>query len=563
MTTMTGARYLAGALDAYGVGAVFLVPTILSRTLVEMEQHTDIKRIVTHGEKSAVYMADGYARAGGGIGVAMAQTVGAANLAAGLRDAYLSCSPVLALTGGPYTWSRHRMQYQEIEDLPLFKPVTKASMHVPVADRLPGLLAQAVRVATSGKPGPVHLELPGHLGEIIEKGELDAELPAEPIAVPRFRLPPDPGAVRAALAALAEAERPVIVAGGGVVASGAEAELIELAERLGVPVATSLNGKSAIPGDHPLSVGVPGLYPRASANQIVLEADLVFFVGSQTGSQVTLNWQIPAPSVSVVHVDIEPTELGKHYPDALNVLGDAQLTLTAMLDLLEGTGTGGDRGSWLARVQELSSRWRDGVEPHLTSTDVPIRPERLLGGLTRTLPGDAIVVADTGHAGMWTGGYLDLNHPGQGFLRAGGSLGWAFPASLGAKLAQPDRTVVTFTGDGGFWYHIAELETAARWGIGTVIVVNNNHALNQEINPYTAAYGGSLHGRHSELWHFKDVNLAKVAESMGVRGLRVEKPSDLDSTLEEAYSTQGPVVVDVATDMDVIAPKGTAAPAEG
>lgn len=563
MTTMTGARYLAGALEAYGVGAVFLVPTILSRTLVEMEQHTDIKRIVTHGEKSAVYMADGYARAGGGIGVAMAQTVGAANIAAGLRDPYLSCSPVLALTGGPYAWSRHRMQYQEIEDLPLFGPVTKASMHVPVTDRLPGLLAQAVRVATSGKPGPVHLELPGHLGEIIENGELDAELPAEPISVPRFRVPPDAGAVRAALAALAEAERPVIVAGGGVVAAGAEAELIELAERLGVPVATSLNGKSAIPGDHPLSIGVPGLYSRASANHVVLEADLVFFVGSQTGSQVTLNWQIPAPSVAVVHVDVEPTELGKHYPDALNVLGDARLALAAMLDLLEGAGTGADRGGWLARVQELTARWRAGVDSQLASNDVPIRPERLIGGLTRTLPSDAIVVADTGHAGMWTGGYLDLNHPGQGFLRAGGSLGWAFPASLGAKLAQPDRTVVTFTGDGGFWYHIAELETAARWGIGTVIVVNNNHALNQEINPYTAAYGGALHGRHSELWHFKDVNLAKVAESMGVRGLRVEKPNDLDSTLEEAYSTRGPVVVDVATDMDVIAPKGTAVPAEG
>lgn len=561
MPATTGARYLAHTLDAYGVTAVFLVPTILSKTLYELERHTNVTRVVTHGEKAAAYMADGYARASGRPGVCMAQTVGAANLAAGLRDALLACSPVVAFTGGPFSWSRHRMQYQEIEDFPLFKQVTKFSAHVEDATRLPELLARAFRVATAGKPGPVHLELPGHAGEVIENAELDHAVPKERIEVPRYRVHPDPSAVREALNLLTKASRPVIVSGGGVRASGAQDELVALAERLGIPIATSLNGKDTVIGSHPLSIGVPGLYPRASANEIILEADLVFYVGSQTGSQLTLNWQVPPPSTRIIQLDIEPTELGRHYIDAATVLGDAKVTLQRMLDLVE-KGASPSNPAWLSRVHELGRRWRERIEPLLASDDVPIRPERLSRELTSTLPDDAIVVVDTGHAGMWAGGYLDLNHAGQGFLRTAGSLGWGLPASLGAKLARPDRPVVLFTGDGGFWYHLAELETAARWGIGTVMVVNDNRSLNQEIGPYSAAYGGSLHGRHGELWHFEDVDFSNVAESLGIRGYRVTKPGDLASTLEQAFAEGGPAVVDVATDMDILAPKGVAARAE-
>ena len=561
MSTTTGAKYLANTFETNGVDAVFLVPTILSKTLYEMEKCTSIKRIITHGEKAAAYMADGYARASGRHGVVLAQTVGAANLAAGLRDPFLACSPVLAITGGPYPWSRHRMQYQELEDFPLFSPVTKSTAHVPDVSRLPDLLALAMRTAVSGKPGPVHLEFPGHVGEIIEDGELTADLPGELSVAPRFRPQPDPRAVVRALEVLRSASRPVIVAGGGVRTSGAQAELIALAERCNLPIATSLNAKDTVPGDHPLNIGVPGLYPRASANHVLLEADLVFFVGSQTGSQLTLNWQIPPPGTRTMHLDIDPEAIGRHYIDATPLLGDALTTLAAMLEQLGPEDTELDRSSWLARVQELSDRWRQDVEPLLTSDDVPIRPERLVHELTGTLPSDALVVVDTGHAGMWAGGYLDLNDADQGFIRAAGSLGWGLPASLGAKLAQPERPVVLFTGDGGFWYHIAELETAARWNIGTIMVVNNNRSLNQEINPYLIAYEGQLHGNHSELWHFKDIDFTAVAAAMGIRGYRVNKPSELGPTLEQAFSEGGPAVVDVATDMEVLAPKGTSEPA--
>ncbi|MPZ59907.1 MAG: thiamine pyrophosphate-binding protein [Propionibacteriales bacterium] len=561
MPTMSGAEYMARTFEAYGVSAVFLVPTILVHTLYEMENRTDIKRIVTHGEKSAAYMADGYARATGRPGVCAAQNVGAANLAAALRDPYLGCSPVVAFTGGPFDWSRGRHTYQEIEDFPLYKPVTHWSGQVFEAQRLPDMFAQAFRAACVGKPGPTHLELAGHMAATVEQQEFEAEIPDDgPFQTPMLRMAPDPDAIGRAARVLRDAGRPVIVAGGGVRTSGAGAELIALAERLGAPVATSLNAKDTVPGDHRLNIGVPGLYSRASANQVLLEADVVFFVGSQTGSQVTLSWEVPPPQTQVVHLDIEPSELGRHYPHTVPVLADAKLGLA---DLLAAVGDfdAGSRAAWVERAQELGRHWRADTAARFESDQVPMRPERICAELTRLLPDDALLVSDTGHAGMWTGGYVDLTSPGQGFIRAAGSLGWGLPAAIGAKIGAPDRPVVLFTGDGGLWYHLGELETAVRWKVPVVIVVNNNRSLNQEIGSYSPAWGGELHGRHHELWHFEDIDLAAVAESIGVKGLRVKKPSEMDGAMEQALESDGPVLIDAVSDMEIIAPKGVAVPA--
>jgi acetolactate synthase-1/2/3 large subunit len=357
-------------------------------------------------------------------------------------------------------------------------------------------------------------------------------------------------------------------------ASGAAAELRALAERLNTPVATSLNAKDVLPGDHPLNVGVPGLYSRASANHVLLEADLVFFVGSKTGNQVTLKWQVPPLSTKVIHLDIDPAEIGRHYPDTLGVLGDAKLGLAELTEALAAgsgdtgfgdTGSGdtsaADHADWARRAQDLVRSWREQWRGPMTSDQVPIRPERLSAELTRHLPADALLVSDTGHSGMWTAGMIDLTHPGQGYIRAAGSLGWGLPAALGAQVAQPDRPVVLFTGDGGLWYHVGELETAARCQIPAVVVVNNNSSLNQEINVYTSAYGGKLHGRHGELWHFRETDFAKVAESMGALGLTVRKAQDFEGALEAALASGRPTVIDVVTEMEALAPVGVTQPA--
>ncbi len=553
---MNGAQFLALMLDGYGVTHVFYVPAIISWTLVELERTTGIKRIVTHDERAAGYMADGYARATGRPGVCGCQMIGTSNLAAGLRDAYMARSPVIALSGGSYVTSRHRHQYQEIDDLPVFAPVTKFNAQVDDVSRFPDLLRQAFRAATSSNPGPVHLALQGHYGEETELQEADLEVLVEERfrSVPPFRPEPAPDDVLAAVRLLSAAERPILIAGGGVRQSGAGPELLALAELLDVPVATALNAKDVFPGDHPLAVGVPGLYQRESANRAVLEADLVCYVGSQTGSQVSRNWTIPVLGTTVVQIDIDAEELGRHYPNAVSILGDAKVTLAR---IAEEAGGRSERPAWTARVRQLVAEWRASVETQMTSDAVPMRPERLLGELGRVLPDDSIVVADTGHAGFWTATYLDLTRPGQGFLRAAGSLGWGFPAALGAKMAVGDeRPVVLFTGDGGLWYHLSEIETALRWGVKLVVVVNDNHSMNEQIPFYEPMYGGTLHGQHEDLWVFREVDFAAVATSLGALGERVHKPKDLAPALERALEADRLTVLDVITDIDAECPWG-------
>ncbi len=429
MPHQSGAQFLADSLHAYGVTHVFFVPAILSHTLAELDRRTPIKRILTHGEKAAVYMADGYARASGRAGICFAQCIGAANLVAGLRDPFLACSPLVVFTGGPDAQSRGRHAYQEIEDFPLFKPVTKFSARVNAVTRVPDMLRQAFRAATTGTPGPAHLELAGHMGDL-EQETADLELIAEPAfgRVPALRIAPELQAVRAAAQLLCAADRPIIVAGGGARTSNAGAELRELAERLAIPVATSLNGKDLIPGDHPLAVGVVGTYSRASANRSVLAADLVFYVGSQTGSQVSARWRVPKPGTPVIQLDINPAELGRHYPNRVSLWGDAKLGLRSLIAASDA-GSAGRRRAWIDQIHMLAREWRESIARQAESNAVPIRPERICRELSRHLPADALVVSETGHAGMWSGAILDLNQPGSSYIRAAGSLGWGLPAA--------------------------------------------------------------------------------------------------------------------------------------
>lgn len=552
MPRMTGSRYFAETLDAYGVSHVFFVPAIVLSAMAEMEDF-GIRRVMTHGEKAAAYMADGFARASRRPSLCLAQNIGASNLAAGLRDAYMACSPVIAITGGPTPPNRHRNFYQEVEDFSQFDPVTKFNARVEEPTRIQDLLRQAFRVATSGSPGPVHLQLRGALGDSLE-AEGDYTLVAEEayMRAPAHRMAPDARDVRRALELLAKAERPIIVAGGGVVWSAAEAELRALAERLNIPVATSLNAKASIADEHRLSVGVCGTYSRACANRAVAEADLVFFVGSRTGSQVTTNWKAPAPGAPVIQLDIEPEELGRNYPNSVSLLGDAKLGLRMMLDAAASM-TAVDRSAWIARIGALVAEWRELETPMLTSSAAPMRPERLCKAISDALPENGAVVVDTGHSGMWSGAMIDLNRPGQRFLRCAGSLGWSFPAAIGAKCALPDTPVVCFCGDGAFYYHIAELETAARFGINLVVVVNNNASLNQEIPLFNKAYGGEQRGRAGEMWRFQPLDFAKIAEAFGCVGLRVEKPEYLDGALRHALTLDRPVVIDATTDINAMA----------
>ncbi|KPK21495.1 MAG: hypothetical protein AMJ70_06965 [Dehalococcoidia bacterium SG8_51_3] len=548
---MSGAQYIAEIFKGYGVTHVFFVPAIIHEGLMEMEKR-GIKRILTHGEKAAAYMADGYARASYKPGVCMSQSVGAANLAAGLQDADLGLSPVIAITGRRRSMYRYRHAYQEIEHKAMFDPVTKFNATVDRVEQLPLLLRQSFREAVSAPSGPVHLAFQGIRGEIIMEQRADLEVIIEEqfSRLPAFRPEPEKEQVQQAVKVLGDSEKPIIVAGGGVKASQAGAELVEFAERLSIPVASSLNGKGMIRDGHLLAVGVVGSYSAQCANRAVSEADLVLFIGSRTGSQVTNDWQIPRPGTRVIQVDVDPSELGRNYPTEVGILGDAKTTLQR---LIEATEPIEKRENWLQRIDQLKKEWVNQIKKEYNSSSVPIRPERLCKEITDFLPKDALLISDTGHSAIWTGTMVDIQKAGQSYIRCAGSLGWAFPAALGAKCAIPDRPVICFTGDGGFWYHLAELETAARYGINVLVIVNNNRSMNQVKKGAERVYSDESN-RANDIWQFTDIDFSRIATAMGCYGIRAKTPDELEAALSESRTVNKPMVIDVLSDIEGIPP---------
>jgi acetolactate synthase-1/2/3 large subunit len=551
--TMTGAEWLARTLAANGTTHVFWVDAVLRRTLIELGT-LGVNRVLAHSEKAAAYMADGYARIAGRPGFCFAQSVGAANLASGLQDAYLGRSPVIALTGRKVAAHQHRNAYQEVAHAPLFSAVSKFSAEVDTASDLPRLLRQAWRSAISGTPRPAHLDLNGLQAEMIETGTV-----AEPIGagtpfdqcVPPHRPIPASAEVAKAASVILAARRVVIVAGAGATASGCGAELLRLGEVLAAPIGTSLGGRGLIPTRHALSIGCAGNYGAPPANQIVHEADLVVFVGCHTGDQVTHTWRIPSLDRSIVQIDIDPLELGRSYRNTLGLMGDPRDTLRCLLDAI---GKPKRDPAFAERAAGIVAAWRRERAAALASNDVPIRPDRLCAEIMQALPEDGILVADTGYSGIWTATLIEMNGAGQSYLRAAGSLGWSFPAALGAKCAAPKRKVVCFSGDGALYYHLAELETARRRGIAVALIVNNNSGFGQGW-PNLLRMQGNKPGDPAELLRFGPTNFSDVARSFGIRSIRVEQPAQIAPALHEAISAEETVVVDVATNIETRAPE--------
>ncbi len=550
--TMSGAEWLAQALAGAGATHVFFVESVLRRTLLRLED-LGVARVLAHSEKAAAYMADGYARIAGRPGVCMAQSVGAANLAAGLQDPWLGRTPVVALTGRKPPGFQHRNSYQELAHAPLFAAVTKFSSPVEQAAELPRLLRHAWRAAMADTPRPTHLDFDGHQGDATELGQISEAPVIDPEArrIPPHRPVADAADIERAAAALTAARRVAIVAGDGAAASQAGPEVLALAEALAAPVATTLGARGIIPTRHRLSAGVAGSYSAPPANRIVCGADLVLFVGCDTGDQVTLSWTVPALATPIVQIDADPQEIGRSYPNTVAVVGDPKATLARLNQVLGRPAR--DRG-FAEESARLVADWRATMAPLVESDAAPIKVERLCAEITRALPADGILVADTGYSGIWTGTMVDLNGAGQTYLRAAGSLGWSFPASLGAKCAAPGRAVMCFTGDGGFYYHLAELESARRCGIAVAVVVNNNSGFGQNLTG-VRRLAGNRPDRGEGLVRFGPTDFTAVARSFGVRGIRVEQPSEIAPALAAALAAGEPVVVDVVTDLEPRAPE--------
>jgi acetolactate synthase I/II/III large subunit len=555
--TLNGYEWLARALAGTGMSHVFFVESTMRRTLLALTD-LGVKPILAHSEKAAAYMADGYARVAMRPGVCMAQSVGAANLASGLQDSYLGHAPVIAMTGHKEPSFQHRNSYQEIAHAPLFSAVTKFSTPVLSTGELPRLLRHAWRAAMADPVRPTHLDFNGLQGDVIELGQTDAstEIDHDKRPIPVHRPVAADGDIERAAKLLLGARRLAIVAGDGAVASGAGPEILALAEALAAPIATTLGARALIPTRHRLAAGVAGSYSAPPANRIVHSADMVLFIGCDTGDQVTLNWQIPALATPIVQIDADPHEIGRSYPNTTGVVGDPKATVARLKQII---GRPVRDSGFAEEAARIVADWRASMAPLIERNSAPITVERLCAEITKALPADGVLVADTGYSGIWTGTMIDLNGAGQTYLRAAGSLGWAFPAALGAQCAAGPRRVICFTGDGGFYYHLAELESARRYRIPSVTVINNNSGFGQNLTG-VHRLSGNRPGRGEELIRFGPTDFTKVAASFGVRGIRVEQPGEIASALATALAADEPIVVDVVTDLEPRAPEAWSPP---
>lgn len=547
MNQLSGAEAFVRMLQKHGVRHIFGLCGDTSLPLYDALFRLDhgITHVLTRDERSAAYMADAYARVTGRVGVCEGPSGGGATyMLPGVVEANDSSVPLLAVTTDIATTSRGRYTLTELDQESLFRPVTKWNHVVDKSAAIPRLLRQAFTQMTTGRPGAVHLGLPYDVQmEPVDEADIQAD-PALNLC-PARRTGADPVAVAAMTDALLSAKCPLVICGGGVVISGAEAELIGLAELLGAPVATSISGKGSIAEDHPLAVGVVGSNGGTPETRgIVAAADLVLFVGCRAGSVTTDRWRHPAPGVRILHIDVDPAVIGANYPTEAALVGDARTclgALTAELSRIDRSA----RGSWcagkLVQAQaEKFHRFRDLA----SSGASPIRPERIVAELQDLLPPDAIVVADPGTPCPYLSAYYRLSKTGRHFVsnRAHGALGYSLPASIGASFGRPGAKCVAVMGDGAFGFSVGELETLARLKLPVTLIVISN-----------ASYGWIKAGQRSFCGgryfavDFGRSDHAAIGAAYGLETWRVSEAAALRPVLAKAIEAAGPTLVDIVT----------------
>ncbi len=550
---MTGQEYLANILKEYKVSHIFYQEYALNRLVNDLESKYGVKPVLCHSELAVGYMADGYARASGKPGICFSQSIGACNLAASLHDAWLGNSPVIAMTGCKQSSLQQRNAYQESNHYAHFSGVTKYNVPLLDEQEFPHLIRQCFREVTTGCPRPAHIELPGVGGEIFEAAVMEADFAAQPAYAkfPAYRMAADVNLVKAAAKMINSAEKPVIVSGRGVFYSDDENVLTKLAEKADIPVVTTPDGKTTIDESHKLWAGIVGGYGMVCANKTVAAADLVIYIGSQISDQTTLDYTLPAKSTKIIQIDIDGAQIGKNYPNTFGLQGDAK---TVMQQLLEAVETK-ERKDWIAEVSAfVEATLKKQAELEAKTYENGCNTARLCKEIGDALPDDAVVVSDTGWSAVWSAGSIRMKSS-QKYVRAAGSLGWSFPAAMGAKCAMPDRPVFCFSGDGAIFYHLLELETAVRNNINTITIVNNNSMYAQCVDCVDEFFDPATEqhkiDKERELVTFGPVNFAKIAEELGANAIRVEKDEDIAPAIKKAMESSKATLIEVVTDWTV------------
>jgi len=544
----TAAEALVRMLELHGVTHVFGLCGDTSLPFYDALYRLNhgIEHILTRDERSAAYMADGYARVSGKVGVCEGPSGGGATyLLPGLAEANESSVPVIGITSDVPVTSRGRYPLTELDQGALYRPVTKWNGVIDLPDQLPGVVRAAFRAATTGRPGAAHICLPYDVQKQHLSG--DRELWADPglDSAPARPVTPDPRALEAAATRLLAAIHPVVICGGAVISAGAMSELDELASLLNMPVCTTVSGKGALADTHPLCAGVVGANGGVPATRaVVAGADLVLFVGCRAGSTTTENWRVPSRGTSIIHIDVDPMVIGANYPTEVALVGDAKLALETLVALVRDNI--GERNKAAADgsaiVGQAKTAKRAAFQSLATSVDTPIRPERVIAELNHVMPDNAVVVADPGTPCPYVAAYLELPRAGRHFItnRAHGALGYAMSAAVGAWYAKPSSKVVALMGDGSFGFTVGELETIVRKNVPITMIVFSN-----------AVYGwikASQRAGYDKRYFsvdFSRTDHARVAQAYGVKSFTVTDPAELGAMLRKALQHDGPALVDI------------------
>jgi len=536
---------IANAGPMFGMGGFQLLP------FYEAVRALGLKHFLINDERCGAFAADAYARVTNRPGVCDATLgPGATNLVTGLVESFNGGIPQVVLIGGANRDHAGKNMTQEARQTDILRPAVKEVMRVEAVKRVPELLRRAFAVATSGRPGPVVLEVPEdvcHGDYVFDAGDFWID-PATLQAQAR-RTRPDPADVERAAAIIGKAQRPLLLVGGGIHVSQAYEALQALAEAHAIPVAHTMSGKGAIACTHPLSAGLFGRYSRI-ANELIAASDALIVVGCKLGEIATRRFQLIPAGTPLIHIDVLPEELGRTTRADVGLAGDARLALDDLAAAIgDGTAARARRKAYADEVPARMAKWRAGAADRLKSSEKPINVGRLIDELNALMPEDAILVADGGFAGHWGGLLFDTKRAGRHFIADRGlaSIGYGVPGSMGAQIAAGRRRVVGLTGDGGFNMTIGELETARRAGTPFVLCVFNNAA-----SGYVKALQHSMFGKGNyQSSDLVEMDYAAVTRAMGCRGIRVEDPDQIGAALREGLAnTSSPTVLDVVVTRD-------------
>lgn len=536
---LRGADILLRCLQAEGVDVVFGYPGGQAITIYDALYNSPIRHILVRHEQGAAHAADGYARVTGKTGVCIATSgPGATNLVTGIANAYMDSIPMVVITGQVPNHLIGRDAFQEADITGIVMPITKHSYLVEKTEDVPRVIKEAFYIANTNRPGPVLIDLPK---DIMER-EIEFDGPVEEINVRGYRVLKgyNSGQVLTAANLINSAQRPVIYAGGGVVASNAAEELLAVAEKMQIPITTTLMGMGAFSGYHPLYLGMLGMHGTRYANYAIGESDVLIAMGVRFDDRVTGKIAEFAPHAKVIHMDIDAAEIGKNVCVDVPIVGDVKEILQGLLPRLM---PGSDLREW----HETIERWKDEYPLVYTgSTEGRIPPQHIIEKISDLTNGEAIITTEVGQHQMWTSQYYKFRHP-RSFVTSGGlgTMGYGFPAAIGAKVAFPEKTVIDIAGDGSIQMNIQELGTAVQYKLPVIICILNNHYLGMVRQWQTLFYGE----RYSHTDMTCQPDFVKLAEAYGAVGMRVKCMEEVDEALQKALQVNDrPVIIDFWVD---------------